>query len=220
MRYSGIGGQAVMEGVMMKNQDKYAVAVRKPDKEIEVKVLSIPLKNIQVADGEISLKLLSNQANLNAREYKRVSIYVNGNYQRTIGVPIELKVYENIMVAKDTIFKDNALTEKNVEFKRYNIALLTQRPITPKDISQEMLATKIYRPGEVIDKRFSKIKPDIARLANVTVIFKTANDLSISIDGVALCEGNIGSVISVENKTYKKVYMGKVIGTNKILVEI
>ena len=36
MRYSGIGGQAVMEGVMMKNKDRYAVAVRKPDHEIEV----------------------------------------------------------------------------------------------------------------------------------------------------------------------------------------
>ena len=36
MRYSGIGGQAVMEGVMMKNQEKYAVAVRKPDQEIVV----------------------------------------------------------------------------------------------------------------------------------------------------------------------------------------
>lgn len=35
-----IGGQAVIEGVMMKNEDKYAVAVRKPDKEIEVKVSS------------------------------------------------------------------------------------------------------------------------------------------------------------------------------------
>lgn len=36
MRYSGIGGQAVMEGVMMKNKDTYAVAVRKPDGEITV----------------------------------------------------------------------------------------------------------------------------------------------------------------------------------------
>ena len=36
MAYSGIGGQAVMEGVMMKNQDYYAVAVRKPDHEIVV----------------------------------------------------------------------------------------------------------------------------------------------------------------------------------------
>jgi len=36
--YSGIGGQAVLEGVMMKNKDKYAVAVRKPNGEIEVEV--------------------------------------------------------------------------------------------------------------------------------------------------------------------------------------
>lgn len=38
MKYSGIGGQAVMEGVMMKNKEKYAVAVRKPDHEIIVDV--------------------------------------------------------------------------------------------------------------------------------------------------------------------------------------
>lgn len=38
MKYSGVGGQAVMEGVMMKNQDRYAVAVRKPDHQIDVKV--------------------------------------------------------------------------------------------------------------------------------------------------------------------------------------
>lgn len=38
MRYSGIGGQAVIEGVMMKSADQYAVSVRKPDGEIEVKV--------------------------------------------------------------------------------------------------------------------------------------------------------------------------------------
>lgn len=37
-RYSGIGGQAVLEGVMMKNKEKYAVAVRKSDGEIEVEV--------------------------------------------------------------------------------------------------------------------------------------------------------------------------------------
>lgn len=38
MGYSGIGGQAVMEGVMMKNQNQYAVAVRKPNHEIIVDV--------------------------------------------------------------------------------------------------------------------------------------------------------------------------------------
>ena len=36
MKYSGIGGQAVIEGIMMKNKDVYATAVRKPNGEIEV----------------------------------------------------------------------------------------------------------------------------------------------------------------------------------------
>ena len=34
--YSGIGGQAVIEGIMMKNKEKYSVAVRKPDGDIDV----------------------------------------------------------------------------------------------------------------------------------------------------------------------------------------
>ena len=38
MRNSGIGGQAVIEGIMMRNQDRYSIGVRKPDKSIEVKV--------------------------------------------------------------------------------------------------------------------------------------------------------------------------------------
>lgn len=54
MKTSGIGGQAVLEGIMMKNKNQYAVAVRKPDQNIEVcvkeykgitngrKILSLP----------------------------------------------------------------------------------------------------------------------------------------------------------------------------------
>ena len=52
MKYSGIGGQAVIEGIMMKNKDDYAVAVRKPDGEIEV------VKNTYVSITE-KVKLFS-----------------------------------------------------------------------------------------------------------------------------------------------------------------
>ena len=37
-RPSNIGGQAVMEGIMMRHKDKYSIAVRKPNNEIEIKV--------------------------------------------------------------------------------------------------------------------------------------------------------------------------------------
>lgn len=61
MKYSGVGGQAVMEGVMMRNADKYAVAVRKPDKEIDVQVFEYKgiiknekLKNIPILRGVLN----------------------------------------------------------------------------------------------------------------------------------------------------------------------
>ena len=38
MKSSNIGGQAVLEGIMMKNRETYSVAVRKPDGEIEVDI--------------------------------------------------------------------------------------------------------------------------------------------------------------------------------------
>ena len=37
MKSSNIGGQAVLEGIMMRHKDVYSVAVRRPDGEIEVK---------------------------------------------------------------------------------------------------------------------------------------------------------------------------------------
>ena len=48
--YSGIGGQAVLEGIMMKNQEKYSVAVRTPQGDIDVVVEEyesfLPIKGI------------------------------------------------------------------------------------------------------------------------------------------------------------------------------
>lgn len=51
MKSSNIGGQAVLEGVMIKNGDQYAVAVRKPDGEIALQK--------EVYDGIVKWKKLT-----------------------------------------------------------------------------------------------------------------------------------------------------------------
>lgn len=45
MKPSGIGGQAVIEGVMMKNGNNYAVAVRKPNNEIAIEKNTLKERN-------------------------------------------------------------------------------------------------------------------------------------------------------------------------------
>ena len=42
----------------------------------------------------------------------------------------------------------------------------------------------------------------------------------ITIDGTAMSDGMLGDYINVENKNYKKVYNGKIIGENRVLVNI
>ena len=41
---TSIGGQAVMEGVMMRGPEKMAISVRKPDGEIVTKVEDVKIK--------------------------------------------------------------------------------------------------------------------------------------------------------------------------------
>lgn len=77
MKSSGIGGQAVLEGVMMKNKSHYAVAVRKPDGEIAIekgetqsaiekhKILGIPVVRGVVSFVEslvLGMKMLTSSA--------------------------------------------------------------------------------------------------------------------------------------------------------------
>ena len=58
---SGIGGQAVLEGVMMRNKEKYAIAVRKSDGSIVIKediykgvMAGSPLKKIPCVRGGVA----------------------------------------------------------------------------------------------------------------------------------------------------------------------
>jgi Predicted metal-dependent enzyme len=61
MKSSNVGGQAVIEGIMMRHADNYAIAVRKPDKEIALKkepCKSI-IKNKKVRNAPIIRGVLS-----------------------------------------------------------------------------------------------------------------------------------------------------------------
>ena len=61
MKSSNIGGQAVIEGIMMRSGDRYALAVRKPDGQIEVReepyksvIDCPPLRKIPIIRGVIA----------------------------------------------------------------------------------------------------------------------------------------------------------------------
>ena len=83
-----------------------------------------------------------------------------------------------------------------------------------------VLLKKPMKAGEILDKRFIKVKPDVVRNTEVRVFFSSNDSLMVTIDAVALEDGLVGEWVNVENKNYKKVYKGKIIGENRVLVTI
>ena len=58
--------------------------------------------------------------------------------------------------------------------------------LTERVLEKEMSAKKAFQKGEIIDKRFVKMRPDVARNSDVRVFFVSNGAVMISIDGTAI----------------------------------
>lgn len=194
----------------------------KTSAEIDVKITMLPFQNITLPDGVVTYVILNNSDELNtiSRQVKRINILVDGKLHRTINVPIELKIYDDVLVASDTISREQPINMTKVRVKRVNIADKSAFVVTKEAMNKEMIAKKDFCEGELIDKRFIKVRPDVTKNSVVRIILNSGTGLQIAIDGVARTDGTIGEYVTVENKMYNKVYSAKVIGENRVLVNI
>lgn len=194
----------------------------KTNAEIDVKITMLPFQSITLPDGEVTYALVNqnDELNLISRQVKRINILVDNKLQRTINVPIELKAFEEVLVASNVISREQPINTTNTTIKKINISDKANFIVTRNDINKEMVAKRDYRDGEYIDKRFIKIKPDVTKNSEVRIILNSGNGLQIAIDGIARADGIIGEYVTVENKMYNKTYSAKVIGENRVLVNI
>ena len=154
------------------------------------------------------------------RDIKRVDVYVNNAFIKTLNLPVQTSVYQNVLVANDTIDREQAITRECTTVKKVDVSMKMDYVLPEKMLAKEMTTKKAFQKGEVIDKRFVKMRPDVQRNGEVRIFFVSNGDVMVTIDGTAMADGMTGDYINVENKNYKKVYNGKVIGENRVLVAI
>ena len=190
------------------------------DGDVEVKITGCQFPEIQLPDGKITYKIVSSTERILPRDIKRVDVYVNGVFARTLNLPAQTVVYKNVLVASDFINREQTLTKDCTEVKRVDVSMRAGYVLDESMLDKEITTKKIFQKGEIIDKRFVKMRPDVARNSDVRVFFVSKGAVMITIDGTAMGDGMIGDYVNVENKNYKKVYNGKVIGENRVLVNI
>lgn len=188
--------------------------------EVEVKVSATPFAQLQLPDGKVSYKVVSGGDKILPRDIKRVDVYVNNAFVKTLNLPVQTIVYKDVLVASDFINREQAVTNECTTVKRMDVSMKMDYVLDSKMLAKEMTTKKAFQKGEVIDKRFVKMRPDVQRNGEVRIFFVSNGDVMITIDGTAMADGMTGDYINVENKNYKKVYNGKVIGENRVLVAI
>lgn len=190
------------------------------DADVQVKITATPFAEMQLPDGKITYKIVQGAEKIIPRDIKRVDIYVNDSFVRTLNLPAQTAVYQDVLVAADFINREQAITRESTLVKKIDISQKMDYVLSEQMLDKEISAKKAFQKGEIIDKRFVKMKPDVARNGDVRVFFVSNGAVMISIDGTAMTDGMTGDYINVQNKNYKKVYTGKVIGENRVLVNI
>ena len=190
------------------------------DGDVEVKVSATQFAQLQLPDGKVSYKVVQGGDKIVPRDIKRVDVYVNDAFVRTLNLPVQTVVYKEVLVASDFINREQAVTKDCTELKKVDVSLKMDYVLSEKMLEKEITTKKAFYKGEIIDKRFVKMRPDVARNGDVRIFFVSNGSVMISIDGTAMSDGMTGDYVNVENKNYKKVYNGKVIGENKVLVNI
>ena len=188
--------------------------------DVEVKVSATPFAQLQLPDGKVSYKVVSGGDKILPRDIKRVDVYVNNAFVKTLNLPVQTIVYKDVLVASDFINREQAVTNECTTVKRMDVSMKMDYVLDSKMLAKEMTTKKAFQKGEVIDKRFVKMRPDVQRNGEVRIFFVSNGNVMITVDGTAMADGMTGDYINVENKNYKKVYNGKVIGENRVLVAI
>lgn len=188
--------------------------------DVEVKVTGTPFAQLQLPNGKVSYKVVSGGDKIMPRDIKRVDVYVNNAYIKTLNLPVQTSVFQDVLVASDLIYRDQTLTKECTTIKRMDVSMKLDYVLSEQMLSKEISTKKSFQKGEVIDKRFVKMRPDVQRNGEVRIFFVSNGDVMVTIDGTAMADGMTGDFINVENKNYKKVYNGKVIGENRVLVAI
>ena len=123
-------------------------------------------------------------------------------------------------MAADFINREQSINNETTVVKKIDVSQRMDYVLSERMLNKEMSAKKAFQKGEVIDKRFVKMRPDVERNGAVRIFFVSNGAVMITIDGTAMADGMYGDYINVENKNFKRVYNGKVIGENRVLVSI
>lgn len=188
-----------------------------PDGAIIVK--NVPVISVDLKGSKIGISTSCDFASAGKNKLAKVILTEDNNILRTFVVPVEIKSYDTVLVATKDILKGETLNSTNSRYEKRNIEYNSGNVISENYDYKNLTSQRNIKAGDVIDKRFLAKQTTIFRSSPVVATFQTGG-ISLSIEVTALENGGIGDYIKVRSKEYNKIYQGKVISSNQVLIQI
>lgn len=189
------------------------------DAQLEIEIGNLPFQKLTTKTNTPHFEISLNTKVFSPKTVVLIKVIENNKTESVFGVPVCFNIFKDVLVTTESIDVGKPINGYNTEIKRLNVTSNLSNVAPASIISKEMIAKKIFRANEIIDKRFIATKPDITRESIVTILFQTGS-ISINLDGEAKEQGSIGDYIRVYNSQYKRYYTGKIIDAKTVLVSI
>lgn len=186
--------------------------------EVKVRILNMPQGEITTKD-KVEIKVESNTNGFLSRDIKRVSVYDGKTFIKSFPISVNTLVYKEVLCATNPIVREQAISISNSSVQKMQIGQYLGQTID-KYPKGELVATRNVPKGSPILKNYVKSKPDVLKDSTINIIFKSNDNLKITVDGKALKEGSIGDNIQVKSLKYNKIYQATVSNKNEVTVKI
>ena len=107
--------------------------------DIEVKITATPFAQLQLPDGKVTYKITQGADKIVPHDIKRVDIYVNNAFVKTLNLPTQTSVYKEVLVAADFINREQAITREATLVKRIDVSQKLDYVLSEKVLNKDEL---------------------------------------------------------------------------------
>ena len=170
-----------------------------PDQDIKPRILAHS-RDLYLPRGTVSYRVINKGRHLKVGGYQtyEVEFSVDGRLARKVSVRTYIKIYKDVVVAKDTIKRNQVIAEKDLLKTRRNVDRMPAEYVTDVNEIIGKVASRAINPNEVIHGNSVAQAPVIKTGDQILIVYESPN-LKLTAPGISLQDGVRGDRIKVSN---------------------
>ena len=149
----------------------------------------------------------------------KCGIFQQGQLKETLKVRVRIRTFQNVVVNKEKLGRHEILERSKINLSRRETTNILQKVYTTTDELVGLRTKRIIQPGEIITDKLVEPLPLITIGSEIDIYFQKGS-LEIILPGISREDGYLDEEIRVKCSETKKLFKGKIIDSNTVIVKL